>query len=98
MTALPNQAFHALQPVVVTAFDGKLADQWRSGAASVDECLIFIKQDIRLGRAPSAYRLKRYREALRAVSEAEIEMDGIGMAYARSSDDWREDAELAWRM
>ena len=97
MHALANSAFHAVQPAV-SVFDDKLAHQWRYGAASVDECLIFIKQDLRLGRAPSAYRMKRYREALRAVSEAEIEMDFLGMPYARSSDDWREDAELAWRM
>jgi hypothetical protein len=36
----------------------------------------------------------RYLRALRTVSEAEIEMDFLGMPYARSSDDWREDAEL----
>ena len=44
-----------------------------------------------------AFYVKRYRKALRVVTEAEIEMEGIGMKFARSSDDWREDAELVGR-
>lgn len=36
-----------------------------------------------------AFYVKRYRKALRTVSEAEIEMDGIGMRYSLSSYDWR---------
>lgn len=70
-------------------FDTKLADQWRYSLATVEECEFFIKQAIRLGRDPTPYRVTKWREAIRTVSEAQEEMDRINMKYALSTDDWR---------
>ena len=36
------------------------------------------------------WRLARYLEALRAVSEAEAEMTALGIPFAKSSDHWDE--------
>ena len=43
-------------------------------------------------RANMPWRLARYLEALRAVSEAEAEMTALGIPFAKSSDHWDETA------
>lgn len=57
--------------------------------------LVRNRRDVAHARQTLAFRLKRYLESVRAVSEYEARMEAIGMRYARSSDHWLEDELLS---
>lgn len=61
----------------------RLADAWRGCLREVDECLFYIGEAVKRGRAPAEFRVSRYLEYVRLVSGYEAQMSAAGVQFTR---------------
>lgn len=61
----------------------RVCDAWRGCLREVDECLFYIGEAAKRGRAPAEFRVAKYLEHVRLVSGYEAQMSAAGVQFTR---------------